>query len=100
MPGPPHDVQGGTNVFAESGLAGFDVRLWLGLLAPGGTPRPVIDRLATATAKALEAPDVRIAFAALGFDPLAGTPDEFAACYRGEVEKWRKVVEAAGLTNE
>jgi tripartite-type tricarboxylate transporter receptor subunit TctC len=85
---------------AESGLPGFDVRLWLGILAPAGTPRPVIDRLAAATAKALETPDVRIAFAALGFDPLSGTPDEFAAFYRSEVEKWRKVVEAAGLTNE
>jgi tripartite-type tricarboxylate transporter receptor subunit TctC len=85
---------------AESGLPGFDVRLWLGILAPVGTPRPVIDRLAAATAKALEAPDVKTAFAAQGFDPLIGTPDEFAAFYRGEVEKWRKVIETAGLTNE
>ena len=85
---------------AESGLPGFDVRLWLGLLAPSGTPRPAIDRLANATAKALELPDEKAAFAAQGFDPLTGTPDEFAAFYRSEVEKWRKVVEAAGLTNE
>ncbi len=85
---------------AESGLPGFDVRLWLGILAPAGTPRSVIDRLAAAAATALEAPDVKTAFAAQGFDPLIGTPDEFAAFYRGEVEKWRKVIETAGLTNE
>ncbi len=43
---------------------------------------------------------MKTAFAAQGFDPLTGAPDEFAAFYRSEVEKWRKVVEAAGLTNE
>jgi tripartite-type tricarboxylate transporter receptor subunit TctC len=81
-------------------LPGFDVRLWLGILAPAGTPRPVVDRLAAATSKALEAPDVKAAFAAQGFNPLTGTPAEFTVFYRSEVDKWRKVIEMAGLTNE
>jgi tripartite-type tricarboxylate transporter receptor subunit TctC len=82
----------------EDGLKGFDVRLWLGLLAPKGTPRPLIDRLNAATAQALGAPDVTAAFAAQGFYPLLGTPDEFAAFYRSEVEKWRKVIVATGMS--
>jgi tripartite-type tricarboxylate transporter receptor subunit TctC len=81
-------------------LPGFDVRLWLGILAPAGTPRPTVDRLAAATTKALEAPDVKAAFAAQGLNPLIGTPDEFTAFYRSEVDKWRKVAEMAGLTND
>jgi tripartite-type tricarboxylate transporter receptor subunit TctC len=83
---------------AESGLPGFDVRLWLGILAPVGTSRPIIDRMAAATSHAIETPEVKAAFAAQGFDPLVGTPDQFAAFYRSEVEKWRKVIEVTGIS--
>jgi tripartite-type tricarboxylate transporter receptor subunit TctC len=82
---------------AESGLSGFDMRLWIGLLAPAGTPRPIIDRLAGAIAQALALPDMKSALAAQGFDPLIGTPDQFDAFYRGEVEKWAKVIQAVGM---
>jgi tripartite-type tricarboxylate transporter receptor subunit TctC len=85
---------------AESGLSGFDMRLWIGLLAPAGTPRPIIDRLAGAIAQALALPDMKSALAAQGFDPLIGTPDQFEAFYRGEVEKWAKVIQAVGMTAE
>ncbi len=83
---------------AESGLAGFDMRLWIGLLAPAGTPRPIIDRLAAATAQALATPDLKTAFAAQGFEAQVGTPEQFDALYRGEVAKWAKVIEATGMT--
>jgi tripartite-type tricarboxylate transporter receptor subunit TctC len=83
---------------AESGLPGFDVRLWLGLLAPAGTPRVAIDRLATATTQALNTPDLKAALAAQGFEPLIGTPEQFDAFYRSEVAKWAKVIEATGMT--
>jgi tripartite-type tricarboxylate transporter receptor subunit TctC len=82
---------------AESGLPGFDVRLWLAILAPAGTPRAIVDRLAAATHNAQAAPEVKTAFAAQGFAPLSSSPDEFNAFYRSETEKWRKVIEAAGL---
>jgi tripartite-type tricarboxylate transporter receptor subunit TctC len=85
---------------AESGLPGYEVLVWFGLLTAAGTPRPVVDRLNAVTANALKLPEVKTALAATGFEPLAGTPDEFTTFYRSEVEKWRKVVEAAGLTNE
>jgi tripartite-type tricarboxylate transporter receptor subunit TctC len=83
---------------AESGLPGFDVRLWLGLAAPAGTPRPIIDRLASATAQALQAPDVKKALAAQDFTSLTGTPEQFAAFYQSEVDKWRKVILKSGMS--
>jgi tripartite-type tricarboxylate transporter receptor subunit TctC len=89
-----------TPTIAESGLPGYEVLVWFGLLTTAGTPRPMVDRIAAATAEALKQPEVKNAFATLGFEPLAGTPDEFTAFYRNEVEKWRKVIETAGLTNE
>jgi tripartite-type tricarboxylate transporter receptor subunit TctC len=83
---------------AESAVPGFEVLLWLGLLAPKATPRPVIARLAAATSQALSSADVKGAFAAQGFDALIGTPEDFAAFYRSEVEKWRKVIVATGMS--
>lgn len=85
---------------AESGLPGFDMRLWLGLLAPAGTPRPVIDRLSTAITQALNMQETNTALAAQGFAPLIGTPDQFDAFYRSEVAKWRKVIEATGMATQ
>jgi tripartite-type tricarboxylate transporter receptor subunit TctC len=85
---------------AESGLAGFDTRLWLGILAPAGTPRPIIDRLSGATAQALEVPDLKAALAAQGFSPLVGSAEQFDAFYRSEVAKWRQVIEAVGIASE
>ena len=72
--------------------------LWLGLLAPKATPRPVIERLAVATSSALSTPEVKSALAAQGFDALSGTPEGFAAFYRSEVDKWRKVIVATGMS--
>lgn len=83
---------------AESGLPGFDTRLWIGLGAPGATPRPIVERLAAAAARAIAMPETRAALAAQGFTPMSGTADEFGAFYRNETEKWGKVIEAAGMT--
>lgn len=83
-----------------AGLAGFDMRLWQGFTAPTGIPRPVIEKLASATAQALNSPDVKDSLTKQGFVPLTGTPEQFDAFYRSEVAKWRKVVEASGMTAE
>ena len=83
---------------AESGLPGFDTRLWIGLSAPAGTPRAVINRLAAAAREAISLPETKAALAAQGFAPMSGTPEEFGAFYRSETEKWGKVIEAAGMT--
>ena len=83
---------------AESGVPGFEVSLWVGLLAPKATPRPVVERLSAATAQALATDEVKAAFAKQGVDAFVGSPDEFAAFYRAEVEKWHKVIVATGMS--
>ncbi len=86
---------------AESGLPGFDVRLWFGLSTTKGTPRPVIDKLADAIKKILESDDTQKKFAAAGFAPLPpGTPEQFGAFYKSEAAKWAKVVDAVGSLSE
>ena len=86
---------------AEGGLPGFDVRLWFGLGAPKGTPRPVIDRLSGAIRQILESDDTVKKFAAAGFLPLpGGTPEQFGAFYKSEAAKWAKVVDAIGSLSE
>ena len=82
---------------SESGLNGFDVRLWQGFTGPAGIPKPAVDRLASAAAQAMNSPDVKTALAKQGFAPLAGTPQEFETFYRSEVAKWRKVIQASGM---
>jgi tripartite-type tricarboxylate transporter receptor subunit TctC len=82
---------------AESGLAGYGIGLWFGLLAPAGTPRPIIDKLARAANEAIKSDDVAQALRAAGLDPLGSSPDEFARYIVSEVEKGATVVQAAGL---
>ena len=82
---------------AESGLAGYDMRLWSGLLAPAGTPAGVIAKLSSAAARALDMPDVQKALANQGLAPLKGSTAEFDTFYRSEVAKWRKVAEQGSL---
>jgi tripartite-type tricarboxylate transporter receptor subunit TctC len=85
---------------AEAGLAGYDVRLWFGLIAPVGTPREVVDRLSQATNQALSSAELKATLAAQGYDPLLGTPEEFGAYYRSEVDKWAKVIAAVGTIGD
>jgi tripartite-type tricarboxylate transporter receptor subunit TctC len=82
---------------SESGLAGYETGVWNGLLAPAGTPRPIIDRLAQAAAEALRSEDFIKALDANGILPFSGTPEELGEFIRNEIEKWGKVVVAAGM---
>jgi len=83
---------------AEAGLPGFDSGIWGGLMAPAGTPRPVIDRIARAANDALKTPEVISVWRNAGIDPLGGTPEDFAGLIDDEVDKWGKVAKAAGLS--
>jgi tripartite-type tricarboxylate transporter receptor subunit TctC len=83
---------------AEAALPGFDVRLWMGVLAPVGTPQPIIDLLSSEIGKAIEHPNVTKILAAQGFAPMKGGASAFDAFYRSEVAKWAKVVQATGMT--
>jgi tripartite-type tricarboxylate transporter receptor subunit TctC len=85
---------------AESGYPGFDVRLWIGLSAPAGTPKDVIKKLEEANAKALSTPEVKTALAAQGFAPIIGTAEQFDAFYRAERDKYAQVIKATGMDKE
>ena len=85
---------------AESGVAGYEVSGWFGLLAPAGTPKPVIDSLHKAIATMLKLPDVQKQMLELGAEPGGNSPDAFAKQVAGEVDKWKKVVAATGVKVE
>jgi tripartite-type tricarboxylate transporter receptor subunit TctC len=86
--------------FAESGFPAFEATSWFGVLAPAGTPRPVIARLNTDVIKALGDPEVSKRLAGVGFDIVTGTPEQFAAYIKAETRKWEKVVKASGAKPE
>jgi len=83
--------------FNESGVSGFDVSSWVGILVPAKTPRPIVERLQNEIATALRAPQVRERYAALGIDPVGNTPAEFTEQIRADLARWEKVVRAANL---
>jgi tripartite-type tricarboxylate transporter receptor subunit TctC len=80
-------------------VAGFNVRLWTGLLAPHGTPPEIIDRLAAATERALNADDVKATLASQGNSPMYGTPKEFAEYYQREVDKFAELIPVIGTVD-
>ncbi|MBV8775979.1 MAG: tripartite tricarboxylate transporter substrate binding protein [Alphaproteobacteria bacterium] len=80
---------------AEAGMADFDTSLWLGLLAPAGTPRPILDKLADAARKAMHAPVAVETLRKQGYEPLDAGPDEFAAFIRSEITRWSLVARGA-----
>lgn len=81
---------------AESGLAGFDVNPWFGLLAPAGTPAAVVQRINSDVNALLATADVKEKFAASGAEPLATTPERFAEMLRDDLLKWARVVRLSG----
>jgi len=85
---------------AESGVAGYEVSGWFGLLAPAGTPKPVIDVLYAALSEILKQPEVQKQMLELGAAPVGNAPDAFGRQIAGEVEKWKKVVATTGVKAE
>lgn len=82
---------------AESGLAGFEVNQWSGLLAPAGTPAAVVQKLYEGVAAALREPDVKAGLSAQGFEAVGSTPAEFASYIASETAKWTAVIRKAGI---
>jgi len=85
---------------AEAGLPGFEILSWFGLLAPAGTPAPIVARLNAETVKALGSADVQATFAKQGLEAKPGTPEQFAAHIKGEIAKFTKIGKAAGIKAE
>jgi len=82
---------------AEAGMTDFNTSIWFGLVAPAGTPKPVVDKLAKATADATAAPEVAKAWEPQGILPLSGGPDVFGRHIASEIKRWDGVAAAAGL---
>jgi tripartite-type tricarboxylate transporter receptor subunit TctC len=85
---------------AESGLPGYEMINWLGLFAPAGTPRVVVDRLSAEAIRIVRLPEVRDRLNAQGAEPAPLGTDEFTVFVKSEVEKWAKVVTATGMSAE
>ncbi|KQW61739.1 tripartite tricarboxylate transporter substrate binding protein [Variovorax sp. Root411] len=85
---------------AEQGVPGYDVRSWAGVLAPAGTPRPIVERLNAETLRALQAPSVRQRLEDMGGEARGSTPEEMKALVTRELEKWTQVVADAKIPRQ
>jgi len=85
---------------AEAGLPGFEMQSWFGLLAPAGTPRPIISRLNAETIKALNTPEMKSAIATMGANLMSGSPEQFADHIKSEIGRIGEIVKAAGIKAE
>jgi tripartite-type tricarboxylate transporter receptor subunit TctC len=83
--------------FEEAGVPGYEAIGWFGVVAPAGTPRPIVEKLNSEIASALRDPDIRGRAIAAGTEPLTTTPEEFAGMIREETKKWAEVIKAAGI---
>src|SRR5712691_3143972 len=82
---------------AEAGMPDFDTSIWFGLMAPAGTPRPVIDVIARAVNEGLKSDELLTAYKAQGFETLGGSPEEFARTIASDSARWTAAAAAAGL---
>jgi tripartite-type tricarboxylate transporter receptor subunit TctC len=84
----------------EQGVAGFDVDVWVGLLAPAGTPADVVGRYNTVINEFLRSPAIVAALAKQGLITAGGPPDVLAALIERDMAKWQKLIQQAGITAE
>ena len=85
---------------AESGMPGFEVGAWQGLMVPANTPKPIIQRLNAEVMKALQSPDVRQKLALQGAEPLGSSPEAYGEYLQKELTRWENVVKQTGVTLE
>ena len=89
-----------TPTFAESGVKGLEVSVWIGISAPRDTPPRVIERLNGELNRLLKDADVQSRLAALGTDPVGGTPAAFAAMVKADAERWSELIRTTGIKAE
>lgn len=82
----------------EAGVPGYDATIWLGLLAPPGTPRDIVQKINASIVRILSTPDARKLMASAGVDVATSTPEEFGALLQSELDRWGKVVRETGAT--
>jgi tripartite-type tricarboxylate transporter receptor subunit TctC len=85
---------------AEQGVPGYDVRSWAGLMAPAGTPKPIIDKLNAETLKAIQLPNVKARLEEMGGDVRGSTSEEMRAMVASETQKWTQVVNIAKIPKQ
>jgi tripartite-type tricarboxylate transporter receptor subunit TctC len=83
---------------AEAGVPGFQATLWVGFMAPKGTPQPIIDLLNREITKILKRPDIKASWEQQGATPLTMTQPEFATFMQAQVDKWAKVIKDNHIT--
>jgi tripartite-type tricarboxylate transporter receptor subunit TctC len=81
---------------AEAGVPGYEATIWLGLMAPAGTPKAAVDKLNAAITKIVSSPDVKDQWAKQGAEPMVMTPAQFDAYLREDIKKWAEVVRISG----
>lgn len=86
--------------FAESGVPGYSASGWYGIVAPAATPKDVIARLNSELIRILRTPDIAERLNSMAAEPAPGTPEQFGSFLRAEIDKWAKVVKAAGIKAE
>ncbi|WP_088345702.1 MULTISPECIES: tripartite tricarboxylate transporter substrate binding protein [Rhodomicrobium] len=89
-------VLGNVPTIAEAGVPGYSATIWLGIMAPKGTPQPIVDKLNAEIRRVLERPDVTEMWAKQGAAPLIMTPAEFKAYLDKDIAKWAEVVKISG----
>ena len=82
---------------AESGVPGYEVVLWHGLVGPKGLPRPIVERINSEANAILKVKEMDALLAQDGVSAAGGTPEQFAATIKGDIERWRKIVQQAGV---
>jgi tripartite-type tricarboxylate transporter receptor subunit TctC len=82
---------------SEAGVPGFTASGWVGIVAPAGTPKPIVDLLNREINKILTSPEIKKSWAEQGVDPLVMTPEQFTAFIKSEIDKWAKVAQTAGV---
>ena len=81
----------------ESGVAGYEATIWLGIMAPKGTPKEIVDKLNAEIGKIIAKPEIREAWAKQGAVPMTMPPDQFSAYLKQDIDKWAKVIKTAGI---
>ena len=89
-----------TPTVAEAGVPGYESTIWLGLMAPAGTPKPIIDRLNAEITKVTSRADVREAWSKRGATAMSMTPEQFGQYMRDDIAKWAKVIASAGIKRD
>ena len=94
------DVLPDVPTISESGVPGYEATIWLGIMAPKGTPKAVVDKLNEAISKISSQPDVKQTWAKQGAVPMVMSPEAFEKYARDDIAKWAKVIKSAGIKAE